>query len=225
MQAPCPVPVYAPRPREKLETLGEVALDDAELLALLLRTGRPGLPVLELARRLLLRRGGLPGLFAADLGSLREAGLGRVQALTLLAAVSLARRWSGSEVVRGQRLDDPAKLARLVRARLRDRGEERFLMVYLDNQLRCLDVEEYGRGTLDQVSVHPREVVRRAIARQAAALVVAHNHPSGVAEPSAADLVLTERLRQALATIDVRLLDHLIVGDGPPVSLRARGQM
>ena len=214
----------AERPREKLLARGAAALSDAELLALFLRTGLPGLSAVALARDLLGRFDGLRGLLEADRAALCAVrGLGPAKYAQLAAALELARRHLQATLTRGDALTSPAATRALLASELRHRDREVFLALFLDNRHRLLASEALFVGTLDGASVHPREVVRRALAHNAAALIVAHNHPSGVAEPSAADRAVTARLRDALALVEIRLLDHFVVGDGPPVSLAERG--
>jgi DNA repair protein RadC len=200
------------RPRERL------------LVAIFLRTGLPGKSAVDLARELLARFGGLRGLLSADAAALCACpGLGPAKYAQLQAALEMARRHLGEQITRGDALSDPAATRRFLQARLRDRAHEIFACLYLDNQHRVLGFEELFRGTLDGASVYPREVVKAALKHNAAALIFAHNHPSGVAEPSAADRSLTQRLRAALALVDIRVLDHLVVGDGEITSLAERG--
>ncbi len=212
------------RPRERLLAQGAAALSDAELVAIFLRTGLPGKSAVDLARELLSRFGGLRGLLGADAAMLCAcAGLGPAKYAQLQAALEMARRHLGEQLARGDVLSDPAATRRFLQARMRDCPHEVFACLYLDNQHRVLGFEELFRGTLDGASVYPREVVKAALKSNAAALIFAHNHPSGVAEPSAADRSLTQRLRAALALVDIRVLDHLVVGDGEAVSLAERG--
>lgn len=212
------------RPREKLLARGPGALSDAELLAIFLRTGVPGMTAVDLARTLLARFGGLRGLLAADRGTLCAApGLGPAKYAQLQAAVEMARRHLYEGLVRGEPITSPLAARDFLLARLRDRPHEVFAALFLDTRHRVIAFRELFRGTVDGAAVHPREVVRAALALNAAALIVAHNHPSGVAEPSAADVGITRRLREALALVEVRLLDHLVVGDGTVVSLAERG--
>jgi DNA repair protein RadC len=212
------------RPRERLLTRGAAVLSDAELVAIFLRTGLPGKSAVDLARELLARFGGLRGLLSADAAALCACpGLGPAKYAQLQAALEMARRHLGEQITRGDALSDPAATRRFLQARLRDRAHEIFACLYLDNQHRVLGFEELFRGTLDGASVYPREVVKAALKHNAAALIFAHNHPSGVAEPSAADRSLTQRLRAALALVDIRVLDHLVVGDGEITSLAERG--
>lgn len=212
------------RPREKLLARGAAQLGDAELLAILLRTGMRGLDAVALARQLIARFGGLRGLFAADPKALLSApGIGNGKACQLLACIELARRHLAEDLQRGPALLNPADSASYLKARLRDYPYEVFAVLYLDTRHRPIACEELFRGSIDGASVHPREVVRRALAHNAAALILAHNHPSGIAEPSEADRLITRRLQEALALVEVRVLDHLVIGDGTPVSLAARG--
>jgi DNA repair protein RadC len=212
------------RPRERLHRRGPAALSDAELLAIFLRVGHAGTSALELAQQLLARHGGLAGVTAAPLQELvRFKGLGPAKAAQLAAAVELVRRSLAAELAERDALTSPAVAGDYLRLWLGRRPNEVFAALFLDNRHRVIAAEELFQGTIDGASVHPREVVRRAIAHNAAALIVAHNHPSGVAEPSAADLAITRRLREALALVDIRLVDHLIVGEGAPTSLAERG--
>jgi DNA repair protein RadC len=214
------------RPREKLLALGADALSDAELLAIFLRTGRQGLTAVDLARQLLAEFGGLRALLESDRDAfLARAGLGPAKYAQLQAVLAMARRHLWAELTRGEALSSPADSRDYLAVRLRGYDREVFAAVFLDNRHRVLGFEELFRGTIDGTSVHPREVVKRALALNAAALIVAHNHPSGVAEPSRADEAITQRLRDALALVDVRLLDHFVVGDGVPVSLAERGML
>jgi len=212
------------RPREKLLALGRDALSEAELLAIFLRTGRQGLSAVDLARQLLTRFGGLRALLEADQAAFcAEAGLGPAKYAQLQAVLEMGQRHLWSELTRGEALSSPEQTRRYLAARLRGHQQEVFAALFLDNRHRVIAFEELFRGTIDGASVYPREVLKRALAVNAGALIVAHNHPSGVAEPSSADEAITERLRDALALVDVRLLDHFIVGDGQPVSLAERG--
>ena len=221
-----PINTWPPgeRPREKLIESGPGALSDAELLAVLLRSGAPGISAVDLARELLVRFGSLRGGFAADAPTVCELqGLGTGKYAQLQAALELARRCLAEPLKRGASLDGPTAVMELLRARLRDRPYEVFCCLFLDNRHRVIRLEELFRGTIDGASVHPREVVRQALACNAAAVILAHNHPSGVAEPSQADELITRRLRSALALVDIRILDHLVIGDGRAVSFAERG--
>ena len=212
------------RPREKLLERGAGALSDAELLAIFLRTGIPGKSAVDLARELLTRFGGLRGLLAAERRAFCQApGLGDAKYAQLQAVLEMSRRHLDSQVRERSALNDPATVRRFLRAQLRDRDQEVFAALFLDTQHRVLAFEHLAVGTIDSAAVYPREVVKAALKLSAAAVIFAHNHPSGVAEPSAADRLLTERLQQALRLIDVRVPDHFVVGDGAPVSFAERG--
>lgn len=214
----------AERPREKLLERGPQALSDAELLAIFLRTGLPGKTAVDLARELLADLGGLRPLLEADRRTFcARPGLGASKYAQLQAVLEMARRHMAESLQRGEALTDPGATRRYLAARLRDHPYEVFAALFLDNRHRIIAFEELFRGTINGASVHPREVLRRCLNLNAAALIVAHNHPSGIAEPSAADQTLTTRLSDTLAQIDVRLLDHIIVGDGCTVSLAERG--
>jgi len=199
-------------------------LSDAELVAVVLRSGTKGKTAVALARDLLSRFGGLRGLFSAARTELCSAsGIGPGKYAQLQAAAELARRQLAEPLKRDGPLTSPTAVREFLHARLRDRPYEVFCCLYLDNRNRLIMFEELFRGTIDGASVHPREVVRRAIEHNAAALILAHNHPSGVAEPSQADELITRRLQSALGLIDIRVLDHLVVGDGEIVSFAERG--
>ncbi len=214
----------AARPREKLLAHGPGALADAELLALLLRTGLPGRGVLQLAEQLLHAFGGLPGLLNAAVDDLRRVkGLGPAKRAELAAVLELARRSIGRELKEQPVFDLPQRVKDYLRLHLAGLQHEVFAVLFLDARHRLLRMEEMFRGTLTQTSVYPREVVKRALAHNAAAVLLAHNHPSGVAEPSPADEYLTQTLRSALALVDVRVLDHLVVGRPGVVSFAERG--
>ena len=212
------------RPRERLIAQGAHRLSDAELLAVLFGTGRPGCSAVDLGRDLLSRFGSLRGLLAADPATSCSApGLGPRRFGLLQAALELSRRHYAAELVTGPALEAPKATQAFLIAQLRDRPYEVFCCLHLDNRHRLIAFEELFRGTIDGASVHPREVVKQALARNAAAVILAHNHPSGVAEPSQADELITYRLRDALALVDIRVLDHLIVGDNRCVSFAERG--
>lgn len=211
------------RPREKLLTRGAAALSDAELLAIFLRTGVPGFTAVDLARDLLSRFGGLRPLLRADLKAFCAVrGLGQAKYAQLQAVLEMGRRHLSETLARGDALSSPNDTRRFLLARLRDYPFEVFACLFLDNRHRVIAFEELFRGTIDGASVHPREVVRRALAHNAAALILAHNHPSGIAEPSRSDEAITRRLRDALALVDIRVLDHVVVGD-ELVSFAERG--
>ncbi|RMD71935.1 MAG: JAB domain-containing protein [Gammaproteobacteria bacterium] len=211
------------RPREKLLERGAGALSDAELLAVLLRTGVKGKTAVDLARDFLADFGGLRGLLEADLKALQGKGLGKAKYAQLQAALELSRRHLLETLKRGDALTSPELTKSYLKARLRDYPHEVFACLFLDNRHRIIAFEELFRGTIDGASVHPREVVKRVLAHNAAAVIFAHNHPSGVAEPSGADRSITLRLKEALALIDVRVLDHVIIGDREATSLAERG--
>ncbi|QAZ40556.1 hypothetical protein C1M51_14600 [Methylibium sp. Pch-M] len=212
------------RPREKLLARGPAALADAELLALLLRTGLKGQGVLQLAQALLDRFGGLSGLLATDtveLGSVK--GLGPAKRAELAAVLEIARRSLASRLAQTPVFDSPQAVKDYLQLQLASKPHEVFAVLFLDTQHRLLAFEELFRGTLNQASVYPREVVKRALALNAAAAILSHNHPSGVAEPSRADEALTQALKAALALVDVRVLDHFVVARGGVVSFAERG--
>jgi len=212
------------RPREKLIARGATSLGDAELLAVLLRTGIRGLDAVALSRKLLTDFDGLRGLFGATHRQLMASpGIGAGKACVLAACMELARRHLAEELRRGDAMLSPTDSAAYLKAKLRDYPYEVFAVLFLDTRHRPIAFEELFRGSIDGASVHPREVVRRALAHNAAAVIMAHNHPSGVAEPSQADRLITLRLQDALGLIEVRVLDHLVIGDGDPVSMAARG--
>ena len=214
----------AERPREKLLQRGPGALTDAELLAIFLRTGVPGKSAVDLARELLEAFGGLRPLLAAERAAFcRAPGLGAAKFAQLQAVLEMGRRHLSERLQRGDVLSSPADTRRYLQAHLGHYPYEVFAVLFLDNRHRVIAYEELFRGTIDGASVHPREVVRRALAHNAAALILAHNHPSGVSEPSQADRQITLRLRDALALVDVRVLDHLVVGDVECTSLAERG--
>ena len=212
------------RPREKLLARGATALSDAELLAVFLGSGLRGQNAIELGRDLLTRHGGLRGLLQRAPAELqRERGLGAARTARLCAALELAARHLAADLERGEALTDPTRAGHYFRTRLRDQPHEVFACLFLDTRHRAIAFEELFRGSIDGAEVHPREVVRRCLAHNAAAVILGHNHPSGVAEASAADRAITHRLCEALALIEVRVLDHFIVGDGPALSFAARG--
>ncbi len=214
----------AMRPREKLLAHGAGALGDAELLALLLRTGLKGTGVLQLAEQLLNEFGGVAGLLNAGSADLRRIkGLGPAKRAELAAVLELARRSMAGELRQRALFDTPGRVKDFLRLQLAQREHEVFAVLFLDAQHQLLKMEEMFRGTLTQTSVYPREVVKRALEMNAAAVVFAHNHPSGAAEPSRADEFLTHSLKSALALVDIRVLDHLVVGHGEVVSFAERG--
>ncbi len=212
------------RPREKLLTKGSSALSDAELLAIFLRTGVKGASAVDLARQLLMTFGSLAGLFDADRDKICTIqGVGNAKYVQLQAVMELARRALIADTKAGVNLSSPVSVRDFLRLQLQSRPVEIFVGIFLDAQNRVLEVEELFAGTLTQTSVFPREVVRRALHHNAAGMIFAHNHPSGVAEPSHADEALTQALKQALALVDVRVLDHFIIGKGAALSFAERG--
>lgn len=212
------------RPREKLLARGAAALADAELLALLLRTGTAGTGVLTLAQQVLARCEGFAGLLAAQPTQLRGIkGLGPAKQAELLAVMEMARRALAQGLKASPVFSSPAAVKDYLALQIGGGEREVFAVLFLDTQHRLIAFEELFQGTLSQTTVHPREVVRRALTLNAAAVVLGHNHPSGMAEPSRADEFLTQTLRQALALVDVRVLDHIVVGRGQVVSMAERG--
>jgi len=212
------------RPREKLLDKGAGALSDAELLAILLRTGIAGHSAVDLAREILMSFRSLRRLIAADRARFcAHPGLGPARYAELQAAAEISRRQLAESLRTGPSLASPRATGEFLRAKLRDLEHEVFCCLFLDNRHRLIQFEELFRGTIDGASVHPREIVKLALQRNCAAVIVAHNHPSGIAEPSRADEMITQRVKEALALVDIRLLDHIIVGDGASVSLAERG--
>lgn len=212
------------RPREKLLAGGAAALSDAELLALLLRTGVRGKSVLQLAREMLAQFGSVAALLNAPASQLRAVkGLGQAKYAELAAVLELARRALAEELRARAVLGNPQAVRDYLRLWLAARPYEVFAALFLDAQHRLIAAEELFRGTLTQTSVYPREVARRTLELNAAAVILTHNHPSGVAEPSRADEALTHALRDALALLDVRVLDHIVVGSAGTVSFAERG--
>jgi DNA repair protein RadC len=202
----------AERPREKLLQRGASALSDAELLAIFLRTGVKGKSAVDLARELLSDFNGLRHLLAADRQRFcRAAGLGDAKYAQLQAVVEMTRRYHGEKIKRGAELTSPDKAFNYLQAEIGNASRELFGVLFLDTRHRVISFEILFSGTIDGASVHPREVVKRVLQHNAAAVILAHNHPSGVAEPSRADIAITEKIKSALALVEVRLLDHIIV--------------
>ncbi|HHQ69326.1 MAG TPA: JAB domain-containing protein [Halothiobacillaceae bacterium] len=211
------------RPRERLLEQGASVLSDAELLAIFLRTGVKGRSAVDLARDLLAEFGSIGALITAERAQFKQArGLGDAKYAQLKAVLELARRHYAQQLGKGIDLTSPAAVIRYLRAELGDCHQEIFGVVFLDNRHRVIRFERLFYGTIDQATVHPREVIRAVLKYNAAAVILAHNHPSGVAEPSMADKQITQRLKQALDLIEVRLLDHIIVGD-PATSFAEQG--
>ena len=214
------------RPREKLLARGPAALADTELLALLLRTGLPGQGVFVLAEQVLKKFGGMAGLLQASAEDLRAIkGLGPAKRAELAAVMEMARRALAQQMQVVPIFNTPQQVKDYVALQLGGKLHEVFALMYLDGHHRLLGFEELFQGSLAQTSVYPREVVKRALALNAAAVILAHNHPSGVAEPSRADEFLTITLRDALRLVDVKVIDHLIVGQGMVISLAERGKV
>ena len=212
------------RPRERLFANGSASLTDVELLAIVLRTGVRGVSSLELARDLLSRYGSLGGVFDAfRKGKSSCRGVGPAKIAQLKAGVEVARRLLAEEVRSGTVLTSPEAVRDCLRLSLRELPHEIFVVLFLDSQHRLIAADEMFRGTLAQTSVYPREIVKAALDRNAAAVIFAHNHPSGVAEPSRADELLTQALKQALALVDIRTLDHFVVAGNRVVSFAERG--
>ncbi|HIF54215.1 MAG TPA: JAB domain-containing protein [Methylococcaceae bacterium] len=214
----------AERPREKLLLKGAEALTDAELLAIFLRTGIAGKTAVDLARELLAEFGSLQALLQADQTRLcRGKGLGRAKYTQLQAVLEMAKRHFIEILQRGDALSSSQTTRAYLSAQLRGYSYEVFACLFLDNQHRVIVLEELFRGTIDGASVYPREVVKRALFHNAAAIIFAHNHPSGVNTPSQADKHITNKLQQALMLFDIRVLDHFIIGDGQPYSFSEHG--
>ena len=211
-------------PREKLARTGPVSLNNVELLAVLLGTGAGKMPVLELAEHLISDFGGLRGLLQAKHEDLEnQRGLGPAKTAKLLAVLELARRYLDEAVARSNPLESPEVTELYLKSALRDQSNEVFACLFLDTRHRVIAFEELFHGTIDGATVYPRVVAERALRHGAAALIAAHNHPSGISEPSLADQAITRRLKDALALLDIRLLDHFVIGEGIPVSMAARG--
>lgn len=213
----------AERPREKLIDRGAHTLSDAELLALLLGSGTPGCSAVAMARLLLKEFGCLRDLLNARLTRWRRKGIGPARYAAVQAAVELAKRHLLEQMRIGSPLTTPQATYRYLQAQLRDRPYEVFCCIYLDNRHRLIAFEELFRGTVDCAQVHPREVLRQSLLHNACAVIVAHNHPSNVLEPSPADDFITRRLKDLLALMDVRLADHIIVGDSRCYSFAEHG--
>ncbi|CSA70399.1 RadC family protein [Vibrio cholerae] len=211
-------------PREKLLQRGPQSLSDAELLAIFLRTGTQGMNVLALADLLLRDFGSLRALFCASKEQFcRHKGLGEAKFVQLQAVLEMTQRYLAETLKRGDALTSPQQTKLYLSSVLRDRQREAFYILFLDNQHRVIRDEILFEGTIDAASVYPREVVKWALHHNAAAVILAHNHPSGVAEPSQADRRITDRLRDALGLVEIRVLDHFVVGDGEVVSFAERG--
>jgi DNA repair protein RadC len=214
------------RPREKLLQRGANALTDAELLAIFLRTGVNGLSAVDLAQRLLSDFGSLRALLEADEAAFCQGhGLGQAKYVQLQAVLEMSRRHLESSLLKGDAFTDVALTTRYFKQRLRPHQQEVFACLFLDNQHQMLAFEELFFGTIDHASVYPREIVKRALKHNAAAVILGHNHPSGIAEPSKADIEITEYIKAALKLVSVRVLDHIIVGDQDSISFASIGLM
>ncbi len=212
------------RPRERLLKQGAASLSDAELLAIFLRTGIPGRTAVDLARDLLQESGGLRQLLALELQPFcQKPGLGEAKYAQLQAVLEMGRRHLFQYLEREEELTSPQAVRHYLTARLRHQHREVFCCLFLDNRHRVIRCEDLFQGTIDGASVYPREVLKRALALNAAAVIFAHNHPSGRAEPSSADQRLTQRLVKALELVDIRVLDHMVVGEAGVVSFAERG--
>ena len=212
------------RPREKLLEKGPAALSDAEILSIFLRTGREGSSALDLARELLEKFQGLRQLIDTDQTQFCETkGLGMVKYVQIKAAIELGRRYLQAELETQDAFTSPEQTREFLTMKLRAYPYEVFACLYLDNCHRLISFDELFRGTIDSAQVHAREVVRTALKYNAAAVILSHNHPSGVAEPSQSDINLTQELKKALNLIDVRVLDHLIIGNSNATSMAERG--
>ena len=214
------------RPREKLLSKGAAALSDAELLAIFLRTGLPGITAIDLARALLSEFGSIGALLSARQDAFCERkGLGPAKFAQLQAALELTSRYIKEELRANPIFTSPQMVRDYLAVQMRGYQREVFVILLLDSRHQLLDFHELFQGTIDMASVYPREIVKLALQNNAAAVIVAHNHPSGVAEPSQSDIAITKRIKQALALVDIRLLDHFIIGRGAVTSLADSGQV
>ena len=212
------------RPREKLLQRGPNALTDAELLAIFLRIGTRGKTAVDLAKDLLIKFGSLGALLSANQHQFCQGnGLGNAKYAQLQAVLEMARRHFVEILERSDALTSPDTTRAYLSAQLRGYEHEVFACLFLDNQHRIIKLEKLFRGTIDGASVYPREVAKQALQHNAAAVIFAHNHPSGIAEPSQADKLITHKLKQALELLDIRVLDHFIIGDGKPYSFAEHG--
>ena len=213
-------------PRSRLRKDSASLLSDTELLAVLFQRGARAKSAIELSEKLLQRFGGLRPLLQADPQQLIKLnGIGSARVAIIKVLPELAKRYFEASLPKGQAIRSPADTEAYLIAKLRDLPHELFCCLYLDNRHRIISFDELFRGTIDGTSVYPREVVKQALSVNAAAVIVAHNHPSGVAEPSQADERITRRLKAALELVDIRLLDHLVIGDGKASSLAKRGML
>ncbi len=214
------------RPREKLLKRGPQSLSDAELLAIFLRTGVKGKTAVDLARELLTEFGSLRKLLEADMKQFCQGhGLGTAKFTLLQATLEMAKRHLQESLKRGAALTSPENTRDFLTTRLRSYQHEVFACLFLDNQHQIIEFEELFTGTIDGASIYPREVVKKALSHSAAAVIFAHNHPSGITHPSQADKQITEKLKQALALLDIRVLDHFVIGDGKAYSFAEHGHI
>ncbi len=214
------------RPREKLLANGPSTLTDAELLAILIRTGTQGRSAIELAHDIIDKYGGLVHLLSSEQKTFCDTkGLGPAKYAQLVAVLEMAKRYQTGRAKERKFLESPDAVKSIVALHMRALEHEVFACLFLDNRHRLIRYQPLFNGTIDAASVYPREVVKAALSNNSAAVVLAHNHPSGVAEPSRADIEITRKLVKALAMVDIRVLDHIIVGDGYQVSLAERGEM
>ncbi len=214
----------AERPREKLISQGATSLSDAELLAIFIRTGIKGHTAVDISRALINKFGGLRKLLNAEAKELiKTSGIGVAKFAQLQAALEIGKRYLRETIKKDGPLTSPSNAKEYLIAKLRDRSREIFSCLFLDTRHQVLEYEELFQGTIDGASVYPRIVVQHALAKNAAAVIIAHNHPSGIAEPSRADESLTRRLQSALNLVDIKLLDHFVIGDGQCISLAERG--
>lgn len=212
------------RPREKLLKRGADSLSDAELLAIFLRTGSQGMNAVELAREMITQFGSLYALINADQKDmLKLKGIGPTKYIQIQAAIELGQRYLESSLLKQDCLNSPDMTRRYLKSRLYGYAHEVFACLFLDNRNHIIQFDEMFHGTINSASVYPREIVKRALSHNAAAIIFAHNHPSGISEPSQADIQLTKRLVEALDVIDVRVLDHFVIGNGEAVSFSERG--
>lgn len=214
------------RPREKLIKQGAQSLSDAELLAIFLRTGTKGIDAVELARRVIMHFGSLQGLIVASKSDFCEClGLGEAKFAQLQAVVEMSKRYLNETLEKEDVFTCVDSVQHFLKSKLRLASREIFAVMFLDSQHRLIHFQEMFYGTIDAAAVYPREVVKMALKYNAAACIVAHNHPSGVSEPSQADIYITQKLQQALALVDINLLDHFVIGEGAPISLAERGHV
>lgn len=214
------------QPREKLLLMGATALSDAELLAIFLRTGVAGKSAVGLSRDLINQYGGIRPLLNADLKTFcTTKGLGKTKFVQMQAALEISKRYLNEQLKRGDALTNPDETRRYFKSKLRDQAHEVFACLFLDAANRVIQYEELFFGSINSTAVHPRQVLKRALFHNANAVIVAHNHPSGISNPSSADQAITRRLKDALELVDIRLLDHLIIGDGATCSMAELGMI